>query len=141
MMDKAAVLRKEQEDAQAYLMKAMPVMTVLLQHRLMNNEPLTVMRPLRYQTSELQSKVNGDDDGFYNTRKSEIVNDRFIDVIKTITPGTQLILKSIDTMMKEFIFQDAVGNEHVLNFVEKNNLMTQTDIYEMAKNYLEGRGE
>jgi hypothetical protein len=67
------------------------------------------------------------------------VNDKFVDVIKTILPGTQLMLKSIDTMMQEFIFVDAQQREYALNFVERNNLMTQTDVYETVQKYLEGK--
>lgn len=115
-------------------------MVTVLEHRLKNGEPLTVMRPLRFQTSELQSQQE-EDDGFYNTRKSEVVNDKFVDIIKTIMPGTQLLLKAIDPMMQEFIFVDAQEREYALNFVERNNLMTQTDIYETVKQYLESKSE
>lgn len=140
MVNKAQVLREEQERAQAFLQKCMPLMVTVLEHRLKNGEPLTVMRPLRFQTSELQSQQE-EDDGFYNTRKSEVVNDKFVDIIKTIMPGTQLLLKAIDPMMQEFIFVDAQEREYALNFVERNNLMTQTDIYETVKQYLESKEE
>lgn len=140
LMNKAEALRQEQQAAQAFLQKCMPYMLTVLEHRLKNNEPLMVMRPLRYQTSEIPQR-NEEDDGFYNTRKSDVVNDKFVDVIKTILPGTQIVLKSIDSMMQEFIFQDAQGREHALNFAERNNLMTQTDVYETVQQYLESKGE
>lgn len=134
---KADAIRFEQEKAEAFLKKAFPVMLTLLEHRMMNGEPLVVMRPLRYQTSELPGE--SEDDGFYNVRKSD--NPKFVDVIKTIFPGTQLMLKAIDTVLQEFVFVDAQEKEYALNFAERNNLMTQTDIYETAKNYMEAKGE
>lgn len=140
LMQKANSLRAEQEQAENYLQKAFPTMLALLEHRLKNGEPLTVMRPLRYQTSELQFLQN-DDDGFWNTSKSVKVNDKFVDVVKTINPGTQLVLKSLDPTMQEFIFVDAMDKEYAINFAERNNLMTQTNIFEMTKQYLETRGE
>jgi hypothetical protein len=43
--------------------------------------------------------------------------------------------------LQEFIFKDGMGNEHCLNFSEKNNLLTQTSIFEEVRNYLETKGE
>lgn len=133
-------LEKEQQEAQAYLAKAMPAMVALLEYKLSHGEPLVVMRPLRYQTSEIV-KADEIDDAFYNRSRDEKPNDKFTDVIKTIMPGTQLVLKALDTALQEFIFQDALGNEHCLNFAERNNLLTQTSIFEEVKKFLETKGE
>lgn len=140
-LEKANALQAEQKEAEAYLMKAMPAMVALLEYKLRHQEPLVVMRPLRYQTSEI---VKGDaiDDAFYKgSSQNQKVNDKFTDVVKTILPGTQLVLKSLDTALQEFVFQDAMGNEHALNFAERNNLMTQTSIFEEVKSFLETKGE
>lgn len=140
-LEKSNALAAEQKAAEQYLIKAMPAMVALLEYKLRNREPLIVMRPLRYQTSEI---VKGDaiDDAFYRgNSQNEKVNDKFTDVVKTIMPGTQLILKSLDTALQEFVFQDAMGKEHALNFAERNNLMTQTSVYEEVRNYLETKGE
>jgi hypothetical protein len=56
-------------------------------------------------------------------------------------PGTSLILKSLDTALQEFVFTDGTGREHSLNFCERNNLLTQTSIFEEIKNYFETKGE
>lgn len=133
LLQKANAMKAEQEEAQAYLQKAMPAMVAMLEYKLRNREPLVVMRPLRYQTSALNGE---DDDGFYAVRKSES-NPQFKDVIITIMPGTQLVLKSLDMALQEFVFVDGVGKEHALNFSERNNLMTQTSIFEEVKSYLE----
>jgi hypothetical protein len=56
-------------------------------------------------------------------------------------PGTRLVLKSLDMGLQEFVFVDGKGEEHCLNFVERNNLMTQTNVFEEVKQYLETKGE
>ena len=140
LLQKSNALLAEQEEAQEYLNKAMPAMVALLEYKLRNREPLVVMRPLRYQTSEIE-KGDAIDDAFYNRNKDTKPLDKFTDVVKTIMPGTQLMLKSLDMALQEFVFQDAMGNEHALNFAERNNLMTQTSIFEEVKHYLEIKGE
>jgi hypothetical protein len=137
MIQKAAAVEAEQQQATAYLQKAMPAMLALLNYKLQNNQPLIVMRPLRYQTSEMNSPE--EDDGFYKS-SSNSADPKFKDTIKVIMPGTQLMLKSLDMAMNEFIFQDAQGREHALNFCERNNLLTQTSIFEEVKNYIENQG-
>lgn len=133
-------LEKEQQAANEALAKAMPAMAALLEYKLRNNEPLVVMRPLQYQTSEI---VKGDeiDDGFYNRNKDEKPNDKFTDVMKTIYPGTQLMLKSLDMTLQEFVFQDALGKEHAINFADQRKLLTQTNIFEEVQKFLELKGE
>ncbi len=133
LLEKSNAMRAEQEAAEAYLVKAMPAMVALLEYKLRHGEPLIVMRPLRYETSELP-----ENDGFY---KSDTQKPEFKMVTKVILPGTQLMLKSLDTALNEFVFEDAMGNEHSMNFTERNNLLTQTSIYEEVRNYLETKGE
>lgn len=134
-LQKANSFKAEQEEAQMYLAKAMPAMVALLEYKMRHQEPLVVMRPLRYQTSALNTE---EDDGFY---KSQAQDPKFKDVVKTIMPGTQLVLKSLDMALQEFVFVDAVGTEHAINFAERNNLLTQTSIFEEVKQFLETKGE
>lgn len=133
LLEKSNEIRAEQQEAEEYLNKAMPAMVALLEFKLKNNEPLMVMRPLRYQTSELP-----ENDGFY---KSDTQKPEFKDVVKVILPGTQLVLKSLDMALQEFVFTDGFGKEHALNFCERNNLLTQTSIFEEVRNFLESKGE
>lgn len=141
LVKKANVMREQQEAAEAYLAKARPAMAKLLEIRMTNKEPITVVRPLRYQTSVLDSELRDEiDDSFYNTRKSQSLG-KYVDVIKVIDPGTQLIFKSLDPHLQEFIFEDATGKEHAISFAERNALMTQTDIYETVKLLFENKGE
>lgn len=142
-LEKSDRLRMEQEKAQSYLVKALPAMLTLLEIRFTNRNPLTVMRPLRYQTSVLKSEMEDDlDKSFYNTDKNVAQgNDKFIDTVKTINPGTQLMLKGLDPNLREFIFQDGMGKEHAISYDERNSLLTQTDIFETVQKLFEGRGE
>jgi len=140
-LQKAEALRAEQELAKAYLSKALPAMTKLLEIRLANREALTVMRPLSYKTSCLQSEMQDDlDKSFYNNSKNP-QQDKFIDVVKTINPGTQLVLKALDPTLREFIFEDGMGKEHAISFDDRNALMTQTDVFEVVRQLFENKGE
>lgn len=142
MMKKAQMLQDEQAKAQEYLMKAAPAMLKLLEIRFTNGEPLTVMRPLAYQTSSLSKSDDHMDEidrSFYNTAKKGENEDpgKFVDRVVTINPGTQIMLKSLDMPMREFIFQDALGKEHAISFDDRNKLMTQTDIFETVRKLFE----
>lgn len=136
-IEKADKLRVEQETAQAYLQKAGPAMSKLLEMRFAKGDALIVMRPLKYQTSALQSSLEDEiDRGFYKSDYGK--PDKFVDVIKVINPGTQLVLKALDPNLREFILVDGLGKEHCVSFDDKNALMTQTDIFETIRNLFEG---
>lgn len=138
LLQKSNAMRAEQEEAQEFLIKAMPAMVALLEYKLRHREPLVVMRPLRYQTSEMPGEE--EDDGFYRVQKSQS-NPKYQDVIKTLVPGTVLVLKSLDMALQEFVFEDGTGKEHAMNFAERNNLMTQTSVFEEVKAYLVNKGD
>lgn len=132
-LGKAEAMREEQAEAQAYLQKAGPAMAKLLELRLLDRTPLIVMRPFSYETSVLESSTQDAlDRGFYKSDQNK--PDKFINVRKTITPGTQLIIKALDPNLQEFVFEDGVGVEHSISFDYRNALMTQTDIFETVRN-------
>lgn len=135
-IEKSNRLREEQEKANAYLRKAMPAMVTLLNIRLENGEPLTVMRPLSYVTSVFEKSLEDDiDRSFYNNSYHR--PDKFVDVRRVINPGTRIVLKSLDMGLNEFIFADALGKEHPISFDDRNALLTQTDIFETVQKLLE----
>ncbi len=137
---KANELQAEQQQAIDYLTKAMPAMVKLLEMKIMNKEPLIVMRPLHYQTSDFAKSQHDEiDDSFYNTKKSDNGGDpgKFVDMIKVINPGTQLMFKSLDPHLQEFIFEDAMGKEHAISFDDRNKILTQTNIFETVRQYFE----
>lgn len=143
-LEKSDKIRAEQEMAQSYLVKALPAMLKLLEIRVSNGDPLFVMRPLRYSTSCFQHEIDGEDDeiskSFYNSDKN-VKPERFVDTVKTINPGTRLILKSLDPQLREFVFVDGLGKEHAISYDERNSILTQTDIFETVRKLFESRGE
>lgn len=119
-MLKAFAELSESQRIKENLQKMMPAMDQLLMIRMRNGTPLKVMRPLRYTTQELQkSSIQG-----------QTVGTHFIDVTKVVNPGTELVLKSLDAGLNQFIFKASNGEEIEMNYAEKINLLTQTDIYE-----------
>lgn len=125
-MQKAYQQQLAQEEAENMLKKAMPAMSALLKCRLQNKTALKVMRPLVYQTSELQKGSQGA---------------KFVDTQKVLQPGVELILKSLDPNMQEFIFEDQNGTEVVLPYLAQTKLMTCTNIYEDVKEFIRNKGE
>lgn len=135
-LEKSEGIRREQEEAQAYLSKALPAMVKLLEIRFSKGEALKVMRPLRYQTSVLESSLQDDlDKSFYGNQNKA---DKFVNTIKTINPGSLLVLKALDPNLREFILEDGTGVEHSVSFDDRNALLTQTDIFETIRGMFEG---
>lgn len=140
-MQKAFVEMQKAEQIQADLNKMMPAMNQLLLIRMKNKTPLKIMRPLRYTTS-VWSNEDEDDDGFYKS-SSNVSIPKFVDKVKVLKPGTEIILKSLDPQLNQFIFSTSLGEEIELNYNEKMNILTQTDIYESVLNFMntENQGE
>lgn len=136
MWERGQQVEKEQQEAQAYLQKAMPGMQAIFDLKAQRGEPFVVMRPLNYMTSGLNVE---EDDGFYAVKKSE--QPKFVDQQKTIMPGTSLILKAVDSVLNEYIFVDGRGKEHAISMDQKNAILTQTDVFETVKQYLDLKGE
>lgn len=123
-MQKAFADMKEQEVIKENLNKMLPAMQQLLLIRMKNKTPLKVMRPLRYTTHELQK----------GNIQGQAVATHFVDVVKVINPGTELVLKSLDHNLQQFIFQTSNGEEIEMNYAEQENLLMQTDVYETVCN-------
>lgn len=128
--------RIQLEKAEALLRKATAPMAELLKIRLSKGTPLKVMRSLTYSTSTIGGNKEEPEDDFYIVRKSESSIGEFKDVKVTIPVGTDLLLKSLDPTMQEFIF-DGNGQEHCIPYCEQNLLMTHTDIYESVEKYID----
>ena len=142
LIQKSEAIRQEQAQAMACLQKAMPAMLTLLGIRIQNGEALRVMRPIKYTTSCLKSEMETElDKSFYNSNKNGSANDHFVDVIKTINPGTTLVIKALNPSLREFVCEDGMGNSHDISFDERNVLLTQTDIFETIQKLLDNKGE
>ena len=122
MMTKSFEREQEAQEAKETMAKAFPVMNELFMIRYRNNTPLTVMRPLTFQSSVLQK-------GYGNAK--------YVDTNLTLKPGTILTLESVDTTMGEFLFKSDKDEDIAIPFTNKNNIFMNTDLYETAKLYLE----
>lgn len=120
MMEKSFQESLVQQEVEENLEKMLPAMEKLYVIRLHNHTPLKVMRPIIYQTSELQKSTRGD----------EMVNGKYTDVQKRINPGTELMVKSINPSMQMLVFEDSRGEEIEISFSEQKKLIMNTDIYE-----------
>lgn len=139
MLAKAQERHARQKKAEDLLRKAQPAMEALLKTRLVEKTPLLVKSHVVYQTSELHTDYNqiwSDDEGGWVDDKDSPRGSYFKDVQKVINPGTQLILKSLDHNLQEFIFEDQNGNEVVLPYGTKQALMMNTNIYEDVQEFI-----
>jgi hypothetical protein len=139
--------RIEYEKMQMHKAQLLPIMSKLLEIRLLNGHELKVMRPLSFQTSEALSLVKGMDQYGYISQEwvsrheingREIEQSKFQDVVKTIPRGSVLVLKSLETPLQQFIFINKNTNEELeIAFNDAQKIMFATDLYEVSKQYLE----
>jgi hypothetical protein len=139
---KAIEEQKIAEEIEANFQKALPALEALLKCRLESGTPLTIMRPLVYTASELVHQY----EQTWDDKRGEFVNGesrgaQFQDVQKALQPGTELVLKSLDPNMSEFLFTDQKGNEIALPYMAKMELMTKTNIYESVIAFMNKRGD
>lgn len=124
----------EQQRAEETLRKAMPLMHRILTARLVNRQPLKVMRPLPYTTEILGGEE--EDDGFYsNMSKGEKIP-QFKSVTKVIQPGTELTFIALEKSLNQLWFKTNTGEEVGIHLDEQKVLLTQTDIYEVVSKAL-----
>lgn len=94
--------------------------SVLLDH-MVNRKPITVMKSIHNPTESLGGVVdNGEeDDGFYynpgrGDKAQSTANAKFQEVMETIPAGTQLVFKSMDKVMGQWIFKGSNGREYAV---------------------------
>ena len=117
---------RQVEQAENFAKSHAPFFLKFLELHLAKGLPLVVQSPIRYDTSEFAKSHTGG---------------RFIDRVAALTPGTQLLLKSVDSPMREFIFENQKGEEIVLPFAIKEELASKTNVYDealMALSQLQG---
>jgi len=142
---KAQELQVQQEAAQELLIKAQPAMEALLKSRMASRTPLTVMRPLQYVANEMVTHYEQIEDRVNGGWMDDLDNARgsyFEDKAKILYPGVELVLKSLDPNLQEFIFLDQDNNEVALPYSAKQQIMMSTNIYEDVNKFLESyKGE
>ena len=117
MLAKSFELAKKQEEIQAYSKSLMPAMQKLFEIRAMNGSPLKVLRPIHYQTTELVKSERGEG---------------FVETVKTIHAGDEILLKSIDPNLQVYIFTNKKGEELEICYSDTEKLLTNSDIYEVC---------
>lgn len=136
-LQKGLEMEKQQKEAQAQMALAQPLLETLLKSRMESNTPIIVRRPLDFVVSELVHNYNQSwDDASGGWINGEVRDSSFQDVRKSVAIGTELILKSLDPNLQEFIFQDQNQNEVVVPYGAKQGLLMQTNIYEDVLGFL-----
>ena len=132
---------REDEKVQELMNEILPIAKGLLFTRMTEGTPLKVVRPLRYTTESLGGQDEEEDDGFYMVRKSEGFNAKYQSIVKTIRPGTELTFINLEKSMGQLWFRTNEGKEIGIYLQEQDGLLTQTDIFDIAKRYVEGQYE
>ncbi len=113
-----ANLRKSQE-ALARRQEVEPELRKALLYHMVNRLPITVTQPINNPTETLGGiSKSEEDDGFYNSSPSAAQEAkaaaRFEEVMETIPQGTQLIFKSWDRQLSQYIFKSSNGQEYAI---------------------------
>ncbi len=116
-MAKAYESAEAQKAAQEQVNNLLPALNQLLLIRLKNKAPIHITKSLPYQASEL---VKSENSAFYQ------------DTQKVIHPGDHLILKSNNTTLQSFLFENSQGEEVEIFWADKDNLLFNTDIYNVV---------
>tara|TARA_R110000868_G_C10973188_1_gene771469 strand:+ start:20362 stop:20874 length:513 start_codon:yes stop_codon:yes gene_type:complete len=142
-MAKAQESLVHEQQAQEALTKAQPAMEALLKCRMMDKTPLKVLNALPYMANEMITQYGqiSDPNGGWMDDLDDARGSYFNEVQKSVRPGTELILKSLDPNLQEFVFEDQHGNEVAIPYSAKPQLMTHTNIYQDVLNFINSKGE
>lgn len=98
-----------------------PILKAGLIEKMVNRQPILVMQPINNPTEAipgLEKSNSEDDDGFYNTSPSmsaeRTANAKFEEVMEVIPRGTELVYKSWDKQMGQWIFKGSNGKEYAI---------------------------
>ena len=115
-------LQKAEDNAT--LTKAMePILKAKLVEYMMARKPLTVLAPFHNPTEALngiqKSEVEEEDDFYYSGGQSRdpstsTASATFQEVMETIPAGTELVFKSLDKQLGQFIFKGSNGHEYAI---------------------------
>lgn len=140
-MEKAQSEMAEEKQRQEYMAKAYPAAEALLKCRMEDRTPITVVRPFRYEASELVHNYDQQwDDSKGEWVNGEVRNSSFQNVAKSIPVGTQLVIKGLDHNLQEFIFVNQNGEEVVIPYQAKQALIMQTNILDDVVKFIEEQG-
>lgn len=115
----------EEQDRQAALAlrkaEVLPILKNELIKSMLNQTPIKVMAPIQNYTEGFNGATSAnseDDDGFYNSSPAAsaeaILKARFQETIETIPRGIELIFKSWDRNLGQWIFKGSNGREYAI---------------------------
>jgi hypothetical protein len=139
MLAKARERHEREVQAKDLLAKAQPAMEALLKTRLLEKTSLIVKSHIAFLTSEMKTdydQIWSDQEGGWVDDKDSPRGSYFVDVQKVINPGTELVLKSLDHNLQEFIFHDQNQEEVVIPYSAKQSLMISTNIFEDVQKFI-----
>jgi hypothetical protein len=107
------------EEALAHRQQVEPILRKALFEHMVTRRPITVVNPIHNPTETLGGLAKGEeDDGFYYNSASRsaeaAASAKFEEVMETIPPGTELIFKSWDKAMGQYIFKGSNGQEYAI---------------------------
>ena len=107
------------EEAKARREAVEPLLKSQLIDHMVNRKPIQVLSPITNPTETINGLVDAsedEDDGFYAMNKSAATNANvsFVEVMETIPAGTQLIYKSWDKQLGQWIFKGSNGKEYAI---------------------------
>lgn len=112
-------MQKAQE-AIARRQEVEPLLKNFLIDHMVNRKPIQVMHPITNPTEAIPGLAKSeDDDGFYNTSPSmssaeRSANARFEETMETIPRGIELVYKSWDKQLGQWLFKGSNGKEYAI---------------------------
>jgi len=95
-----------------------PILKAELVKLMSSRTPIQVFNPIKNPTEGLPGQNESeDDDGFYSNMSksaSGTANAKFVEMMETIPAGTELIYKSWDKTLGQWIFKGSNGKEYAI---------------------------
>jgi hypothetical protein len=115
--EQLAAARQQEENARLFKSHTEALKPMLLDS-LVNRKPLKVLAPIHNATETMGGITKSEeDDGFYNSSPSESsINATFQEVIETIPTGIELVLKSLNKNLSQWIFKGSNGQEYAVYY-------------------------
>ena len=110
-MQKAETALRQRQEAE-------PVLRQALLKAMVGREPIRVLHPIQNPTESFGGLQKGEeDDGFYGASPSSenaVLTKKFEEVMETIPAGTELVFKSFDKQLSQFIFKGSNGHDYAI---------------------------
>lgn len=114
LFSKAVKQMESAEQIKEWREEIEPLMKSHLLDHMVNKKPIKVLTPIKNPTEGIAGQKDEDDDGFYASKSSTSVGS-FEEFMETIPSGSELIYKSWNKSLGQWIFQDTdSGREYAI---------------------------